>query len=414
LIRRLLPILGITFVDILGFSILIPTLPYLALHFKAAPVVIGVLFSTFSFCQLIAGPIWGNVSDRIGRKAVLIISQIGATIGWAMLAFAPNIWYVFLARIVEGVSGGNIGVTQAYVADLVTPKERARAFSYISATFAAGMTFGPLIGSAVGKFGFAAPFLIAAGLQLVTLILTIVRLPESRAKSDENIVGLNEILVTFRNKELGPILWQKLALSLSLYGWFSAVTLFLFYQLHFSLISTYYFYSLFAVLNVISNVVLVGRTSEKIGDKAMASVGIAFLAAGFALVPFVHTAPVMAAMMILFSTGMAFANTGLTAIISNTVDERRQGTVLGVTSSLDSVAGIVSPPLSTGLIDKLGSPWSAAASLLFAVIAFGLGMRYRSKTHGLHHPSVPQGPSIPQDDMMAKDEMATDDTAAVT
>src|SRR5665213_393302 len=122
---------------------LIPIMPYYVTHFGAAPIVVGLLFATFSFCQLIAGPIWGNVSDRIGRKGVLIISQIGATIGWTMLAFAPNIMWLFIARIVEGVSGGNIGVTQAYVADVVEGKERARAFGFIGATFGLGMVFGP-------------------------------------------------------------------------------------------------------------------------------------------------------------------------------------------------------------------------------------------------------------------------------
>ena len=118
---KLLPILGITFIDILGFSILIPILPYYVKHFGASTVAVGVLFAVFALCQFVAGPLWGNVSDRIGRKAVLIISQIGATIGWAMLAFAPTLGWVFVARAIEGASGGNISVTQAYVADRVEP-----------------------------------------------------------------------------------------------------------------------------------------------------------------------------------------------------------------------------------------------------------------------------------------------------
>ncbi|HET7814424.1 MAG TPA: MFS transporter [Candidatus Baltobacteraceae bacterium] len=375
MIRKLLPILGITFVDILGFSILIPSLPFLATDLHASPFTIGVLFSTFSLCQLIAGPVWGNISDRIGRKGVLIVSQIGATIGWAMLAYAPTIWFIFLARIVEGVSGGNIGVTQAYVADLVTPKERARAFSYISATFAAGMAFGPLIGAAFLRYGHSAPFLAAAALQLLTLIITVIMLPESRAKTDEPNVGYKEILRTFQNGELSPLLWQKLALALSLYAWFSVITLYMIYQLHFSQGQTYYFYSIFAVLNVIANVGGVGRASDKFGDRTMALIGIGSLVAAFALVPFAHEFLFMIPIMALFSVGMAFANTGLTALISGTVDERRQGTVLGVTSSLDSLSGIVSPPISTGLLGRFGSPWASAASLFFAVIAFALGLR---------------------------------------
>src|SRR5580693_64022 len=156
MIRKLLPILGVTFIDIVGFSMLIPMLPYFVTHFGATPLVVGLLFASFSFCQLIAAPLWGAISDRIGRKMVLIVSQIGATIGWTMLAFAPTIGWVFLARIVEGVSGGNISVTQAYVSDLVEPEKRGRAFSYIGAAFSAGLVFGPMSGGfLVSRYGFS-------------------------------------------------------------------------------------------------------------------------------------------------------------------------------------------------------------------------------------------------------------------
>src|SRR5579871_4904903 len=172
MIRKLLPILGITFIDIVGFSMLIPMLPYFVTHFGVSAFVVGLLMSTFSLCQFVSAPLWGSISDRIGRKAVLIISQIGATIGWAMLGLAPNIagalalapiGVVFAARVIEGVSGGNISITQAYVADLVAPRERARAFGFISAMFAAGMVFGPFSGGILyARFGFATPFLVAA------------------------------------------------------------------------------------------------------------------------------------------------------------------------------------------------------------------------------------------------------------
>ena len=177
MVRRLLPILGITFIDIVGFSMLIPMLPYFVTHFGASPYVVGLLMATFSLCQLLSAPIWGYVSDRIGRKTVLIISQVGATIGWALLGVAPNvatalllppIAVVFAARILEGISGGNISITQAYVADLVEHRERARAFGLIGAMFASGMVFGPAGGGLLyARFGFATPFLVAAGLSLI-------------------------------------------------------------------------------------------------------------------------------------------------------------------------------------------------------------------------------------------------------
>lgn len=374
-----MPILGITFIDIVGFSMLLPILPYFVTHFGMSAEVVGILMATFSLCQLISGPLWGNMSDRIGRKMVLVISQIGATIGWAMLAFAPNILWVFIARIVEGASGGNIGITQAYVADLVEPKERARAFGLIGATFAAGMVFGPVGGGLLfSKFGFAAPFLAASGLQLVTLILTLILLPESRSKQEDDgeaKVGLRDIAATFTNVRLSPLLVQKLALSLALYAWYSVIALYLAGQLHFNVVQTTQYFSAFAVVNVIINAFGVGRASNKLGNRLMSSLGLALLVVAFAFTPFVHVWWTVAGVMLLFALGGAFAQNGLTAMISSAASDREQGTVLGVSSSLDSLSGIIAPPLSTGVLSRYGSPFAGLASLVMSTVGLGLGIR---------------------------------------
>jgi DHA1 family tetracycline resistance protein-like MFS transporter len=364
---------------------LIPMLPYFVTHFGASAFVVGILFATFSFCQLVSAPLWGNVSDRIGRKMVLIVSQIGATIGWAMLGVAPNIAValglpamaiVFVARIVEGISGGNISITQAYVADLVEPKNRARAFGLIMAMFAAGMVFGPFAGGLLfARFGFAVPFLAAAALQFVTLVLTIVMLPESRAKDEEaQSVGLSEILASFRRPRLGRILFQKLAISLGQYGWFAVFALFLQRQLGYGLTETDYLFSIFAVFNVAMNGFFVGRVSARLGDRTMSNVGLAALVGSFAGVAFVHTLPLLIVTMLLFSIGMALTNTGITALISNAASDREQGTVLGTSSSLDSLSGIVAPPVSTGLLASYGPRFAGIESLVFAALAFAMGI----------------------------------------
>lgn len=375
MIQRLLPILGITFIDILGFSLLIPLLPYYVTHFGASALTVGVLFALFSFCQLVSGPIWGNLSDRIGRKGVLVISQIGATIGWAMLGWAPTILWVFIARIVEGCSGGNIGVTQAYVADLVEAKDRARAFGYISATFAAGMALGPALGALLSMHGYAITLYTAAGLQFITLVITLIVLPESRAKVEGAVAGPLEILRTFKNPALSPKLWQKFALSLALYGWFGVMALYFARQLHFGLRETYLFMIYISVLNVIVNAFLLGRVSDRIGNRAMSTIGIASLVCAFAFVPFVNSVWQLAIMSGFFSIGMAFGNTGIIALVSGAAEDSLQGTVLSVTSSLDSLSGIIAPPISTGLLGGLGSPYSALSSLFFALVALVMGVR---------------------------------------
>jgi MFS transporter, DHA1 family, tetracycline resistance protein len=383
LIRKLFPILGITFIDIVGFSMLLPLLPYFVTHFGMQPIVVGILASTFSLCQLVSGPIWGNVSDRIGRKTVLIVSQVGATIGWVMLAFAPNILIVFIARIVEGISGGNIGITQAYVADLVEPEDRSRAFGLIMATFGAGMVFGPagagLIYQAFPNHntGFSAVFLAAAAMQLITLIATVLFLPESRSKQEEEEahVGTGEIFTTLRNPRLSPVLLEKFALSLAQYGWYLVIALYLKGQLGFDFVATTRYFFVFAIVSVGMNAFGVGGVSKRIGDGRMATLGLALLVVAFACVPFVHTTLEFAGLMLLFAVGNAYAANGITAQISNAASGRDQGTVLGVSSSLDSLSGILAPPISTGILTRYGSPFAGIESLVMAVVSLTLSIR---------------------------------------
>ncbi|MBV8530514.1 MAG: MFS transporter, partial [Candidatus Eremiobacteraeota bacterium] len=349
--------------------------------------VVGLLLSTFSACQLASAPVWGFVSDRIGRKMVLIISQIGATIGWAMLAVAPNIaaalavapiGVIFAARVVEGVSGGNISITQAYVADLVAPRERARAFGLIGAMFAAGMVFGPAGGGILyARFGFATPFLVAAALQFLTLILTITMLPESRTRrADEERLGIRAVLESFHNPRLARFLWQKLAIALALYGWFAVFALFLQRRLGFSLAETDYLFSSFAAFSVVMNAFVVGRISARLGDRWMSNLGLTCLVAGFALIPFVSAVfPTLVISMLLFGFGMALTNTGITALISNAASDREQGTVLGSSSSLDSLSGILAPPVSTHMLGTFGPRFAGIEPFTLAAIALGMGLR---------------------------------------
>lgn len=375
MIVRLLPILGITFIDILGFSILIPLMPYYVQRFGAPDIALGALFSTFALCQLVAGPLWGNVSDRIGRKMVLVISQIGATVGWTMLAFAPTLAIVFVARIIEGLSGGNISVTQAYVADLVEPDKRARAFGYIGAAFSAGLIFGPSAGGWLAhRYGFAVPFLLAAGLQLLTLIVTLLVLPESRTTGAlQDRATLADVGASLADPRVSPVLWQKLVYSLGLYGWFAAFTLVLQRTLGFGEDRASYFFAGFGVASVIMQLAVIGRLTDALGDRRANNLGLIALLASFAVVPFMHDGWTAAIMLVLFSFGLAVNNATIPALISHAAPANQRGTILGVGSSLESFSGVVMPPVSTGVLGAYGVPPTAAISALFAVCALAMG-----------------------------------------
>jgi MFS transporter, DHA1 family, tetracycline resistance protein len=376
MILTLLPILGITFIDILGFSIMIPLMPFFIKHFGQPDVVVGGVFATYSLCQLIAGPLWGNVSDRIGRKTVLIVSQIGSTLAWALLGFAQTITWVFVARALEGFSGGNFGVTQAYVGDLVEPERRGTAFAYVGAAFSAGFVFGPALGGWLAHaYGYAVPFLVAAALQILTLALTIVLLPESRKGATEEAkqaAGFGAIARSLLDAQISPVLWLRLVYVLGMYGWFGAMALILNRQLGWGVAQTAYLFAAFGVLQVLLQLTIVGKVVARLGNRSATTLGLALCTVAFACVPFMVSVPVAAVILTLFGVGLSIENAAFPALASDVSPDDRRGTVLGVVSGLDSFGGFVMPPIVTGVLGALGV--TPAAAIITALVAIATVM----------------------------------------
>src|SRR5207249_9448158 len=165
--------------NLVGFGIIIPLLPFYAQTFGASAVVIGLLFAVFSLCQLLAAPALGDLSDRYGRRPVLVFSLAGTVVSFVMLAMAHSVAMLFLARIVDGLSGGNISTARAYVADVTAPKDRARAYGFIGAAFGLGFIFGPALSGVLARRSYTAPIWAAAGLTLVATAMAWLWLPET-------------------------------------------------------------------------------------------------------------------------------------------------------------------------------------------------------------------------------------------
>jgi multidrug resistance protein len=385
MLAKLAPILGITFIDILGFSILIPILPYYVQHFGASKIDVGLLFGVFAFCQFVAGPLWGNVSDRIGRKSVLIVSQVGAMVGWTMLAFAPTLAWVFVARVVEGISGGNISVTQAYVADRIEPEERSRAFAYVGAAFSAGFILGPAAGGYLfAHLGYQWPFLLAAALQLATLVVTIVALPDEVADRAETSAAVSfwDIVRFFGDSRVSPLLVQKLAYSLGLYAWFAVFALFLQALLGYGPAETSYFFALWGVFSIVFQLFVVGRIVDRLGVRAGSNIGFAVACAFFVSIPFVHAPFQLVLAMALLSFALSLSNATLPALLTDASPENVRGTVLGVGSSLEALSGVTMPTLSTSVLTYYGTAWTGAISAGFVFIALVLGLIAQSRGPG--------------------------------
>src|SRR5829696_1314924 len=176
--RPLLVIFLTIFVNLVGFGIIIPLLPFYASTFGASPFVIGLLFASFSLAQLVASPVLGELSDRWGRRPVLILSLIGTAVSFAMLAVAQSLLMLFAARIVDGLSGGNITTARAYIADVTTPEDRAKAYGFLGAAFGLGFILGPALGGLFSHISYTAPIWVAAIVTVAATVLAFIWLPE--------------------------------------------------------------------------------------------------------------------------------------------------------------------------------------------------------------------------------------------
>jgi MFS transporter, DHA1 family, tetracycline resistance protein len=181
----LLPIFLTVFVDVLGLTIVLPLLPFYAEHFGASPIVVGTLAASYAVCQLVSGPILGRISDRVGRKPVLLVSQLGTFVAFLMLGFANTLAVLFVARVIDGLTAGNLSIAQAYISDVTTPENRTRSFALIGIAFGTGFLLGPAISGLLShRFGYGAPAFAAATLSFMSIVFTITLLPSQPRKPE--------------------------------------------------------------------------------------------------------------------------------------------------------------------------------------------------------------------------------------
>jgi multidrug resistance protein len=375
------------FIDLVGFGIVIPVLPRYAEHFGASPWEIGWLVGVFSLAQFICSPLWGQLSDKIGRKPVLIISTIGTAIGFFMMGWANTLLILFAARLIDGISGGNIGTAQAYIADISAPEERAKRMGLIGAAFGLGFIFGPAIGGwTATHYGWGAPMLVAGAMAAVNAILVTVVLPES-LPPEKRQKGPKERLFPelFRHVDKQTYLTVMITYFLMIAG-FSLMTslfaLFLFHRYDLDAKSTGNILALIGLIGALIQGGLIGRLSKRFGDGHLASAGALLLGAGFVALPFTSHVGTMIGACALVAVGNSLMMPTLSAISSRSADGEWQGRALGVMQSAGSLARWIGPTvagallmldLASGKEAYARTPFFVAAG--FMVFAFLLSLR---------------------------------------
>ena len=389
-VRRspLLPIFLVVLVDILGFAMVYPLLPFYAEHFGATPLVATTLVSVYALCSLFSTPVIGRLSDQFGRRRLLLISQAGTCAGFIMLGFSSSLWMVFLGRILDGVTAGNLSTAQAYISDHTKPENRAKAFGIIGIAFGIGFTFGPVMaGWLQHRYNTSVPFLVAAGLSAGSMICTYTLLAPGVPGADSPepasgppaaaapvapggrrpaVFDLGVYLDYFKRPGLGSLYLQFFLYIFSFSAFMSGFALFAERQFTWTAHEVGFLFGYTGFLGIIVQGGLLGRLVKQLGEVKLAITGfvaivIAYVALGFT------TAIVM---LVGISTISAFGNgvlrPTLTALLSQRVGRHEQGIALGISASLSSLAMTLAPPVGGVLLTQ---HWLVAWAMVPATAA---------------------------------------------
>jgi MFS family permease len=357
----LIPIFLIVVVDVLALTLMLPLLPFYAERLGATPTEATALVTTFALCQLVAGPMLGSWSDRIGRRPVLLVSQIGTLAGLLLLAWAPALWVVFLSRAIDGLTAGNLTIAQAYIADVSKPEERAKSFALIGIAFGLGFLVGPAISGFLSQYGYVWPVFAACGLSFITICSTYFMLPESpRHRGADSsrklsVLAWGQYGDYFARPSLGPLL----------YKFFAYIFAFGFFMSGFALYAERrYTWNghpfgpkevgyLFAYVGLFGGAIQgsMGALVRRFGERRLLSIGFILSVVAYTVLGFASTfALLMIAITVSIPGGVI--RPVITSLITQNASSGEQGVVLGLTQSLNSVAQIVAPLLSGFVIQR--------------------------------------------------------------
>ncbi len=375
-------ILFTVFIDLIGFGIVIPVLPLYAERFGASTFAIGALMATYSAMTFVFSPILGRLSDRFGRRPVLFVSILGTSAGFWLMGAANSLALLFLARLIDGASGGNISTAQAYIADVTPPEGRARAMGFLGAAFGLGFVLGPAIGGTMSLISLSAPFYFAAALAAVNALLVYFRLPESlepeHRSQDRRRPHLTDLWRRVQGRAFRAIVGTYF---ISTVGFAMMTTLYALFASHrfgFDAVHTGYLFAFVGLIGAAIQGGLMGRLVARFGERLLASGGAVALAAGLFLLPLSRSLLHLLVASAVVAIGNSLMTPTLNALASRSADATWQGRAMGLMQSAGSLGRICGPLLAGwllsfdlgGLVDNYARTplWTSAALLLGAFL----------------------------------------------
>lgn len=377
--RNLFIIALIAMVNMLGYGIIIPILYAYSKKYGLSDFQNGLLFALYSICQFISTPIIGRLSDKYGRRPMLLLSIIGTALSFFMLAFAPNALFLFISRALDGLTAGNIPVVFAVISDTTKPEGRAKAFGIISAAFNFGFVFGPAIAALTVMYGQVYPFIIAGIITTIAAALTALYLPETNKHMGEVNKSKLFDFPKMWNTLFDPNVGLTFIISLVFFLAFSCAIIYGFqpFTLHILKITqsqNALLFTMFGAVGLISQTFLVERTTKTLGIKKAFSTSLFFTAVSFVIMFLSHSLIIFVVASIILAFTNSIVQTLIPTILSQESDERSQGTIMGLNSSYQSI-GMIIGPLLGGIVATIAIPWTFIVGTVLTLVCFYLSFQ---------------------------------------
>ena len=378
------------FIDLIGFGMVIPFLPFYAREYGASGVMVGAVVGIYSIMQFFFAPIWGRLSDRIGRRPVILISLTASCLGYLLFGIAHSLVLLFASRIIAGAGGANIGTAQAYIADTTTPENRAKGMGLIGAAFGLGFILGPplsgilsQVGVHHGLHGNLLPGLAASGLSLVALTIALFVLGESKSPDTAIRSGIppqfdRRVWSEMAHQTMLAAIMGALFLTLlSVAGMETSVTLHARDRFHFTQLDMAYFFLFMGVIVAGIQGGLIGRLARALGERTLVSIGAASFTVGLGMVPFVYSVPMLYVVAFFIAIGQGLCYPSLTSLVTKASKSNEHGSMLGLATGVGSLARFIGPIGSGFLYDLARAPGAffGGAALTGAAFAVSLWMR---------------------------------------
>ena len=389
-------------IDLIGFGIILPILPFYTQRFGAAGLGYGAVVGAFSFMQFVATALLGKLSDRIGRRPVLLTTMIINAIGYTLFAFAGSYWVLFLSRVVSGFAGGNISAAQAYMADITSPVERSRGMGIIGAAFGIGFSFGPAIGGLAAHYGgTAAPGLVAVGLSLANFVSAYFILPESlhrELRVKRRLFDLWHIVEAIKRPRLRPLMIVWALVPLGFAGYTVALPLRAAATLGWKERELAILFTIIGVTAASVQGYFFGKIVRRVGERALVIAGTFGMAIAIAIVPYLNSSALLYGWTFILAVANSVFAPAATGLVSVYANPNEQGTVLGAAQAIGALGRTAGPPL-IGTVYDLVSPVTSfllAGTILVLAGLAGFGLApvpaHASSRHATPPASVPATP----------------------